>query len=146
MTSVVESVDVPASPQATFDAMTDWERQHEWMAFTDVRPVTRDGRGDGAQIAGRTGLGPLGFLDTMTITEWDPPRQVRVKHTGKLVRGTAAFSVTPRPDGTATFTWSEQLDLPLGPVGAFGFALTRPLFLLFIRRSLDKFAAWVPTR
>jgi hypothetical protein len=44
------------------------------------------------------------------------------------------------------FVWSEELELPLGALGRLGWPLVRPLFLAGVRRSLDRFALWVPHR
>lgn len=143
---ITERVRVADDPARVFAAATDWPGQREWVFATTVRPTVGDGHGVGDEIAARTGFGPLGFTDTMTITSWDPPRVCHVRHTGRLVRGTATFAVEPNDDGTSTFVWSEKLDLPLGRVGALGFAATRGVFTYFVRRSLRRFAAWAPQR
>jgi len=134
-------VDVAAPAERTFAAATDWGRQGEWMLGTRVRGTAQDGRGVGGGIEAVTGVGPLAFTDTMVITGWEPPHGTYVRHVGKIVRGTGAFEVVERPGGS-TFVWSEQLDLPLGAVGALGFRLVRPVFLLGLRYSLRRFAAW----
>lgn len=143
-TEIVESVDVAASPEVVFAAATDWAGQQNWMVATRVRATRGTGHAVGDAVEAVTGVGPIGVPDPMTVTEWDPPRMCRVRHDGRVVRGRAAFAVTPRPDGTATFTWSETLDLPFGPLGAAGFALGRPAFLSFLRLSLRRFARWAP--
>ena len=106
------SVGVDAPQQVAWDALVDWERQGEWMLATTVRPTTRDGRGVGAGIEGRTGFGRLGFLDTMVISEWDPPRRCAVQHTGRVVRGTASFDVLPDSPTRSRVVWRESLDAP----------------------------------
>jgi hypothetical protein len=69
------------------------------------------GQGVGATVTARTGLGPVGFTDTMVITEWHPPHRCVVRHTGRLVRGTGVFEVASK--GTMSeFSWTEQLRLP----------------------------------
>ena len=71
--NVSESVDVAKSAEDVFAALTDWSGQGDWMFATSVRPTRGYGRQDGDEITARTGVGPIGFTDTMTITEWDPP-------------------------------------------------------------------------
>ena len=139
---VALAVDVEAPVEATWAAATDWDRQGEWMLGTRVRGTARDGQGVGGGIEAFTGLGRLGFLDTMEITAWDPPYRCAVVHTGRVVRGTGLFEVQPRGRGS-TFLWSEELQLPLGPLGRAGWQVARPLFEAGLRRSLDRFAAWV---
>ena len=136
-------VDVDASPEEVFAGATDWAGQGEWMLGTRVWPVRYRGQGVGASIAAWTGVGPVGFLDTMDITKWDPPRACHVLHTGTIVRGTGAFEVEPRGDGLATFVWSEDLDLPFGVVGRLGWPVARPVFAAGVQASLKKFARWV---
>ena len=99
--------------------------------------------GVGGGIEAFTGVGPLGFLDTMVITRWDPPYACHVRHTGRLVRGTGTFEVREDGPRASTFVWGEQLDLPLGLLGRAGFALLRPLFVAGLRLSLRRFGRWV---
>ena len=135
------AVDVAAPAQQTWDAAVDWDRQGEWMLGTRVS----GGHGVGARVEAFTGLGRLGFLDTMTITAWVPPYRCEVLHTGRVVRGTGVFEVVDLGDGRSRFVWSEVLDLPLGLLGRLGWPLVRPLFLAGVRRSLARFARWAPT-
>lgn len=135
---VTESIDVDAPPAAVFAALVDWDRQREWMLLTRVR----GGHGPGATVEAFTGLGRVGFVDTMTITQWQPPHRCVVVHTGRVVRGSAAFEVLELPGGRSRVVWTEWLVLPLGLIGALGFALIRPLAVAGVRYSLKRFAAW----
>lgn len=137
---------VEAPVEQTWGAATDWDRQGEWMLGTRVRSTAREGVGVGGGIEAFTGLGRLGFLDTMEITAWEPPYRCAGLHTGRVVRGTGVFEVRALGEGRSVFVWSEQLELPLGAVGRVGWPLVRPLFLAGVRRSLDRFALWVPRR
>ena len=139
------SVDVDAPVEQTWAAATDWARQGEWMLGTKVKGTAQDGVGVGGGIEAFTGVGKLGFLDTMEITRWDPPHACHVLHTGRVVRGTGEFEVHPR-GSASTFVWREDLDLPLGVVGRLGWPLVRPLFKAGVQRSLDRFARWTVTR
>ena len=142
MPEITLSVDVDATPQVVWDAMVDWDRQGEWMVLTSVT----GGHGSGATIEAYTGKAPLGFLDTMTITDWQPPRRCEVLHTGRVVRGSAAFETEELPGGRTRFLWTEWLVLPFGLLGEVAFALVRPVFVAGIRVSLRRFARWAPTR
>lgn len=133
------TVDVPADPQAVFDAMTDWDRQHEWMLGTRVEAGKAGGRGVGGEFAAFTGIGPLGFWDTMTITRWDPPHVVEVDHTGTLVRGIGVFRVEPAGSGSR-FVWREEVDPPLGRLGQIGWYVVKPLLAAGVALSLRRFA------
>jgi hypothetical protein len=134
-------VDVNAPAEAVWQTVTDWPGQGEWMLGTRVEV---DGPGDGRHLGARlravTGVGPLGFTDTMEIVAWEPPRRCVVRHTGKVVRGDGVFEVVPLGPGRARFLWSELLDLPLGAVGALGFRVVKPVFRLGIAHSLRAMA------
>jgi hypothetical protein len=141
--TLVLTVDVDAPVERTWDGAVDWAGQGDWMLGTQVRPTRAGGQGVGGAFEAFTGIGPLGFLDTMEITVWEPPRRCHVLHTGRLVRGTGAFEVEPRGDGRSRFVWREDLELPLGALGRLGWPLVKPLFAFFVRLSLRRFARWV---
>ncbi|MGB8649431.1 MAG: SRPBCC family protein [Mycobacteriales bacterium] len=138
------TVDVDTPVEQTWAGAVDWDRQGEWMLGTTVRGTAAGGQGVGGGLEAFTGVGRLGFLDTMEITVWEPPYRCHVRHTGRLVRGTGEFEVEAR-DGGSTFVWREDLDLPLGVLGRLGWPLVRPLFAAGVRRSLARFARWVET-
>ena len=137
------SVDIDAPPETVWGAVTDWPRQGDWMMLTRVRGTALGGVGVGGGVEAFTGIARLGFLDTMEITEWEPPHRCLVRHTGSVVRGTGAFEVWPLPGGRARLYWSEDLDLPLGTLGRGGWVLVQPVFARFVRRSLQRLATQV---
>jgi hypothetical protein len=141
--TLVLTLDVDAPVEQTWAGAVDWAGQGEWMLGTEVRPTRQAGRGVGGGIEAFTGVGRLGFLDTMDITLWEPPHRCHVLHTGRLVRGTGAFEVEPRGEGRSRFVWREDLELPLGPLGQLGWSLGRPLFAYGVQLSLKRFARWV---
>ncbi len=138
--TVTVDVMVDAPVEAVWAAVVDWERQSDWMLGTTVRGTTNDGVGLGGGIEAYTGVGPVGFLDTMVITEWEPPYRCTVLHTGKVVRGRGIFEVFALPAGRSRFVWSEELDLPLGRLGRLGWPLAKPALAAGVRRSLVKLA------
>ena len=133
---VTAQVRVPADAARVWQRAIDWSRQREWIWATQVD----GGQGVGAAVTGRTGLGPVGFTDTMVITEWDPPRRCVVEHTGRLIRGAGIFEV--RPAGPAAeFRWTEQLRLPLPPgLGGLVARVVGPLAERALTSSLRRFA------
>jgi Polyketide cyclase / dehydrase and lipid transport len=139
---LVRSVLVDAPPERVFAALVDWETQGQWMLGTRVESQG-SAAGAGGRLSAFTGVGRVGFLDTMEITEWEPPRLVRVRHTGEVVRGDGVFEVLALPDGRSRFVWREELDLPLGALGRLGYAVVRPVFAAGVDRSLRRFAALV---
>lgn len=140
---VRERVNVAAPPERVWQALTAWDRQSEWVLATRTYATDLAGQGLGGGLSARTGLGPFGFTDTMVITEWAPPRVCRVRHTGRLVRGTGCFEVDPHGTG-ALVTWSEQLILPFGRLGESLWPLIESMTSWALRRSLRRFASWAP--
>ncbi len=139
------TVDVPADPQTVFDAMTDWDAQHEWMLGTAVEGREQEGRGVGGTFAAFTGIGPIGFWDPMTITRWDAPHVVEVDHDGAVVRGIGIFRVE-RLGAGSRFVWREEIDLPLGRLGRLGWPIVKPLLAAGVALSLRRFARFAAAR
>ena len=131
------TVRVNASAQVVWEQITNWASQSDWMLGTKV---TGEGNSVGGKIAAFTGIGPIGFLDTMEITRWEPPFRCDVLHTGRVVRGTGSFQVESIDLQTSNFIWIEDLDLPLGVIGLVGFKILRPFFVFGVQKSLEKFA------
>lgn len=116
-------IDAPA--EQVWGILTDWERQGEWMPATRVRSFR--GHSPGGRIEAWTGVGRLGFRDTMEITGWDPPRRCDVIHTGRVLRGPGSFAVEPLGAARCRVVWEERLELPLGRLGRASWPLVRPL-------------------
>lgn len=142
-TSLRVAVEVPGEQQQVWDAMTDWDRQGEWILGTRVSTTTGSGREVGSELRAVTGYRPLAVVDTMRITEWDPPYRCGVLHTGRVIRGAGLFEVEAAPGGSAV-VWQEWLDLPLGRLGRLGWHAVGPLTAAGIRLSLRRFARWAP--
>lgn len=140
MTYLELSIDIKADAQAVWDAITDWPAQGEWMLGTRVWTVGGDAHEVGGKLEAFTGIGKLGFLDTMEITVWEPPVRCEVIHTGKVVRGSGVFEVQSTGPNASRFVWSEVLELPWGVVGRVGFVFVRPFFVAGVRQSLKRFA------
>ncbi|HEX2903078.1 MAG TPA: SRPBCC family protein [Jatrophihabitans sp.] len=106
---------IEAPVELVWDRVTDWQAHGRWIPLTVVSidqdsPATR---GLGTKFTGRTALGPLGFDDLMTVTEWQPPHdgaggRCRIEHRGRWVGGWAEILV--EPDGAATrLSWIEDV-------------------------------------
>lgn len=134
-------VDVNAPAEAVWHAVTDWVGQGDWILATRVEVTSSgDGRYLGATLSAVTGIGPVGFADTMEIVEWMPPHRCVVRHTGKVVRGDGVFEVVELGPERARFLWTELLDLPLGVLGGIGWPLVAPVFRAGVQRSLRTMA------
>lgn len=145
MPEIVEKVTVEAPAERTWDAVMAWDRQSEWVMGTRVYATHLGGRAVGGEVSAFTGIGPIGITDKMVITEWTPPSVCRVRHTGRVVRGTGTFEVTATGPARSVMTWSEQIIVPFGRFGEAVWPLARPAIAWGLRRSLRAFARWAPT-
>lgn len=131
------TIDIEAPPEQAWAAIADWPSQGTWMVATKVRGTAN---AVGERLEGWTGIGPVGFLDTMTVTEWNPPHSCTVAHTGHVVRGTGGFEVaaSARGESGCRVTWWEQVELPLGVLGKIGWLAIGPTTRLFFKVSLGR--------
>jgi len=136
------SIDVAAPAAKAWAALADWESQGTWMIATRVRGTAS---AVGERLEAWTGLGPIGFLDTMTITAWEPPHRCVVRHTGRVVRGTGGFEVTAIGPERCRVTWWERVGLPFGAVGRAGWLVAGPLTRAFFASSLRRFKRTLET-
>jgi hypothetical protein len=134
--AVHASADVAAPADRVWKMLVDWPRHSEWVPFTRVK----GGAAKGESIEAWTGVGPLGFLDTMEISEWAPPMRVSVRHTGRFPRGEARFDLLDLPGGRCRVTWWEVIDLPFGPVGRAGWVVVGPFLRLMLHTALWRLA------
>lgn len=141
--TISKKVRIDASAQEVFDAITNWPYQSMWMLGTSVKAVKNNGQGKGGAIIARTSIGPFGFNDPMTITEWRPPYECTVVHTGKVVQGGGSFLVEPIGPSTSTFIWSEDVKVPFGYIGKIGWNLAKIPFGFGVDWSLRRFKTLV---
>jgi len=145
MTVRVEaSVDLSVDPATAFASMVDLPSQERWIIATTLYPI--DGSVSipqvGSRMAAFTGLGSIGFLDTMMVTVYDPPWRWITQHEGEFVRGVGIFEVQQTPGGSRV-TWAEELDLPFGVLGRLGWPLIRPIARIGLQASLRRMAKQV---
>jgi len=136
-------VDVAAPAELLWAHVTDWPAQGEWIPHTRVETVPPGAPAD--QVGGRlrawSGLGRVGFWDTMTITRWDRDARgggvCEVLHTGRVVRGEGVFAVEATSEQSSRFVWEELLVLPLGRVGALGWRAAGPVATRLVGSALE---------
>jgi len=114
MTAVVRrTVDAPV--MRVWQTVTDFAAYGRWIPLTRMRTDPGPPR-VGWGFGGFTGLGPVGFLDPMLLTVWEPPiddashARFGVRKTGYVLTGWAEVTLEPRDAGTRTqLTWSEEI-------------------------------------
>ena len=137
--SIAITVKLPVSFERAWNSIQDWESQSDWMLQTRVWVTSEIREGIGTEIEAFTGLIPskkfFGILDSMRVTQWNPPYSCEVLHTGKIIKGTGLFRLEKINDEETLFHWSEIVIAPRAL-----FLLTLPGLYIGVRISLSRFA------
>ena len=112
------TINLPCSQERAWAAIADWESQGNWMLQTKVWVTSHIREGVGTSISAFTGplykfypkFSSLGLLDTMVVTKWQPPEICDVVHTGKILKGTGSFVLSPINATSTKFNWSETIE------------------------------------
>ena len=112
------TINLPCSQERAWAAIADWESQGDWMLQTKVWVTSQIREGAGTSISAFTGplykfypkFSSLGLLDTMVVTKWQPPEICDVVHTGKILKGTGSFVLSPINSTSTKFNWSETIE------------------------------------
>ena len=139
---VTATVIINAPAPQVYAAFTAWERQGEWIPFTKVRIATGDG-GVGSTLEAVTTVGPAVLRDEMTVLELDPPYEVRVLHTGRLLRGPGVLRCTPMDGNRTQVVWHEWFQLPAGAFARVTWPLLWPGSKVSLTQALKRFAKLV---
>jgi hypothetical protein len=112
------TINLPCSQDRAWAAIANWESQGNWMLQTRVWVTSQIREGVGTSISAFTGplykfypkFSSLGLLDTMIVTKWQPPEICDVVHTGKILKGTGSFVLSPINSTSTKFYWSETIE------------------------------------
>lgn len=114
MTRIDVRLDLPHNIDHVWDRLTDWESHSVWIPNTVVT-VTKSSAGVGTEFVGITRIGPLRLDDPMTVTLFDPPvdgiASGVVTKTGRILGGTAGFTLTALDESTTRLDWFEDVHL-----------------------------------
>ncbi|GEM_PF-6198130 len=86
-------ITIKTDPHSLFAYVSDWERQSEWILFTNVKIISLTPHQVDTVLVASTSLGPLSVVDTMIVTEWIPLKQISIEHTGRIILGKGIFSI-----------------------------------------------------
>ena len=134
---------LPCGVKRAWSEITNWEKQGSWMLQTSVWLTSEIESGPGTEIAAFTGplhkffprFKFLGVLDTMVVTQWQPPHVCDVLHTGKIIKGTGRFEVVEIDSQSSQFNWSEIIWAP-----RIVFLILKPALYVGVWISLRRFA------
>jgi hypothetical protein len=128
---------IAAPPEAVWGVLANLEGQAEWMVDVrtlDVVSERRSGAGTVMHVTSELFGLPI-VKDVMEITAWVPPVRMDVAHRGQF-SGTGQF-LLDRVDNGTIFTWIEDFEPPLGPLGEAGFLVAvRPHLMRVFARSM----------
>lgn len=141
---VTATVIVNAAPERVFAALLAWQRQGDWIPFTEVRVIDGDG-GEGSSVEAVTRIGPLTVRDLMRVTEVDAPRLIRVVHYGRALRGPGVLRCTALAGDRTQVVWHEWFQVPAGVVGGGARLLLWPSSKAGLTVALHRFARLVAT-
>ncbi|MFF5177289.1 SRPBCC family protein [Micromonospora sp. NPDC000316] len=133
-------VDAPAA--RVFAALLAWERQSDWIPFTQVRVVEGDGR-EGSRIEAVTAVGPAVLRDEMRVVRVDEPYEIGVVHYGQLLRGPGVLRCTQLDRSRTQVVWHEWFHLPGGRAGRLAWPVLWPGSKLGLTQALKRFARLV---
>lgn len=139
--TLIITIDLPCSQEHAWAAVADWESQGKWMLQTKVWVTSQIREGVGTSISAFTGplykfypkFSSLGLLDTMVVTKWQPPEICDVVHTGKVLKGTGSFVLSPINSTSTKFNWSETIEC-----SRLKFLVIAPFLWVGVRISLAR--------
>ena len=103
---------VPTPLVAVWDTLTDFAAYGRWIPLTSMRTDPGPAR-LGWAFGGFTGLGPVGFLDSMLVVKWEPPlggeARFAVRKTGRVLRGWADVRLAATDAGGTDVVWREEI-------------------------------------
>lgn len=124
------------APEAIWDLITDWEHQDDWMLEASDFVVVSDVReGVGVEAEATIRIGGIQTRDRVRVGEWAPPHRLVIEHLG-WVTGRGIIELTPVAGERTHVWWREELNPPLGFLGAVGMTLFKPLMGRVFRRDL----------
>lgn len=140
---VESEVVLPVPPAAAWAALTDWERQAEWMRDADrVEVISSQRSGVGTTVAVKTRvLGVPLFTERLEVVSWDPPRELRIAHRS-FIRGTGTWALEPAGGGTR-FRWIEEIALPVPVLGELALRVYRPFMRHLMGGAMRDLQVWV---
>lgn len=127
---------VPGPPDVVWDLLTDWEHQGDWMLEArDFVVVSPHREGVGVEAEATVTIGGITTRDRIRVIAWEPGKRLAIAHLG-WVSGTGDIRLTPVRGVSTLVDWTEELEAPLGPLGALGVRLFVPLMARIFARDL----------
>jgi uncharacterized protein YndB with AHSA1/START domain len=137
---------VPGPPEVVWDLITDWEHQDDWMLESKDFVVTSEHReGIGVEAEATIKIAGITTRDMVRVVGWEPNRRLALEHMG-WVRGKGEIHLTPLGKDRTHVFWREELQPPLGMLGALGLTSFKPVMRRIFVRDLRVLASLVRAR
>ncbi|MDQ3987186.1 MAG: SRPBCC family protein [Actinomycetota bacterium] len=144
--SVEVSETLPGPPEVVWELITDWENQGDWMLEArDFVVTSAEREGLGVEAEATITIGGIRTRDRVRVIGWEPHRRLAIEHRG-WVSGIGEMFLTPLGADRAHLFWREELQPPLGLLGAIGLTTFRPLMGRLFRRDVRVLAGLVRAR
>ena len=137
---------MPGPPAVVWELITDWEHQDDWMLeASDFVVLSEHREGIGVEAEATVKIGGISTRDKVVVTGWEPGRRLAIAHEG-WVSGRGEFHLTPLGKDRTHVFWREELEPPLGALGAVGLMGFKPLMKRIFARDLRVLAGLVRAR
>lgn len=136
----------PGPPETVWELITNWELQGDWMLeATEFTVLSEQREGVGVEAEATVRIAGITTRDRVRVEEWDPPTRLVIRHVG-WVSGTGDIRLRPLSRGRTYVWWREELEPPLGPLGAAGMWMLKPYMRSIFDRDLKVLAALTRAR
>ena len=144
--SIEMAATMPGPPEVVWALITDWEHQDDWMLEASDFVVTSGHReGTGVEAEATVKIAGISTRDRVRVIGWEPNRRLAIEHSG-WVSGRGEFFLTPLGKGRTHVFWREELEPPLGALGAVALMGFKPLMKRIFTRDLRVLAGLVRAR
>jgi hypothetical protein len=126
-----------ATPERVWADIEDISSHPVWMRdAVEIRFLTEQRSGVGAEFETLTKVGPLRNNDVARVTEWRAGEAMTIEHVG-VVTGSGRFTLHPDGEGTR-FCWEEVLRFPWWMGGPLGERAAVPVLGAIWRKNLRR--------
>ena len=144
--SIEIAATMPGPPNVVWELITDWENQGDWMLEASDFVVTSGHReGIGVEAEATVKIAGISTRDKVRVTAWEPGRRLAIEH-GGWVSGRGEIYRTPLGKDRTHIFWREELEPPLGALGALGLTGFKPVMKRIFTRDLRVLAGLVRAR
>lgn len=131
---VQRSVNMGATPEKIYDVVTDARRLADWVTIHEgLVDAPRGSLKKGSKLTQQLKLAGLCFTVRWTVVESDAPRRAVWKGRGPVRSKASVIYELERNDAGTRFSYTNDYDLPGGPLGK----LAGPMVAKVTKRELE---------